>query len=263
MRRLRTSVLLWFTIASGAAALAQSTHAFDWKLPPGFPTPRVPADNPMSVAKLELGRYLFYDKRLSGNGTYACATCHEQARAFTDGKARAVGSTGERHERGAMSLANIGYAGSLTWMKQGPRTLEAQALVPMFGDHPLELGLERPSVKTLAALREAGEYTHLFLQAFPGEADPFTLDNVARGISAFERTIISGRSPYDRYHYDRDDTAVTPAAKRGEQLFFSQPLSCFRCHGGFNFSSGTDFEGRRGGEGEGRDSKYKVPATSP
>jgi cytochrome c peroxidase len=82
--------------------------------------------------------------------------------------------------------------------------------------------------------------------ADPDDADPFTLPNVTRAIASFERSIISGRSPYDQYHFDRDDSAVSDAAKRGETLFYSQPLSCFRCHGGFNFSGAIDFEGRRG-----------------
>jgi cytochrome c peroxidase len=82
---------------------------FDWHLPPGFPTPRVPAANPMSPEKVSLGRYLFYDTRLSGNGRQSCATCHQQSRAFTDGRPRAIGSTGDVHPRSSMSLANVAF----------------------------------------------------------------------------------------------------------------------------------------------------------
>jgi cytochrome c peroxidase len=88
----------------------------------------------------------------------------------------------------------------------------------------------------------------MFPAAFPTEADPFTISNVTKAIASFERTIISASSPYDRYHYDGDDQAVPESAKRGEALFFSEPLSCFRCHGGFNFTDATDFEGRKSGE---------------
>src|SRR5262245_62888794 len=95
------------------AVLAASGYV--WSLPTRFPTPRVPTDNPMSDAKAALGRFLFYDTRLSGNGTQSCATCHEQARAFTDGRAQALGSTGEQHPRGSMSLVNVAYAAALTW----------------------------------------------------------------------------------------------------------------------------------------------------
>jgi cytochrome c peroxidase len=88
----------------------------------------------------------------------------------------------------------------------------------------------------------------MFPAAFPSESEPFTISNVTRAIASFERTIISAGSPYDRYHYGREDQAISDSAKRGEVLFFSEPLSCFRCHGGFNFSDATDFEGRSGGE---------------
>jgi cytochrome c peroxidase len=88
-------------------------------------------------------------------------------------------------------------------------------------------------------------YAKLFPAAFPGEQNPFTIANVTKAVASFERTIIGGGSPYDRYHYDGDEKAISDSAKRGEVLFFSEPLSCFRCHGGFNFSDATDFEGRR------------------
>jgi cytochrome c peroxidase len=89
------------------------------------------------------------------------------------------------------------------------------------------------------------QYRELFARAFPeAAADAFALANVTKALACFERSIISARSPYDRYHYDRDDAAVSEAAKRGEVLFFSQPLSCFRCHGGFNFSGATASEAR-------------------
>jgi cytochrome c peroxidase len=199
----------------------------------------------MSEAKAELGRHLFYDTRLSGNGTESCATCHDQERAFTDGRARAVGSTGEVHPRGSMSLVNVGYAAALTWGNPTLARLEDQALVPMFGERPVELGLQQPGTALLARLRAEPRYQALFAEAFGVEGDPFTLDHVTQALATFERTIISARSPYDRYHNERDDAAISAAARRGETLFFSQPLSCFRCHGGFTFSGAVDFEGRR------------------
>src|ERR1700691_1459107 len=121
-----------------AAARAQT--AYNWDLPAGFPKPKIPADNPMTAEKVELGRYLFYDTRLSGNGTQSCASCHQQARAFTDGLAQSVGSTGQKHPRGRLSLVNVAYAAALTWANPTLTRLEDQALVPMYGDHPIELG---------------------------------------------------------------------------------------------------------------------------
>ena len=209
-------------------------------LPTGFPKPRVPLDNPLTPAKVELGRYLFYDTRMSVNGKSSCASCHKQELAFTDGLPVAVGATGEKHPRGAMSLVNIAYSAALTWGNPGIVSLEQQALIPMFGENPLELGL-RVGDSFLSTLRSDPKYRELFEYAFPQDSDRFTIVNVTKAIASFERSIISARSPYDRYHYCGDDSAVSDSAKRGEILFFSQQLSCFRCHGGFNFGGGAEF----------------------
>lgn len=223
---------------------------YHWELPKGFPRPKVPADNPMTTAKVRLGRYLFYDTRMSVNGTESCATCHRQELAFTDGKAQSVGATGQLHPRGSMSLVNVAYSAVLTWNNPNERSLEHQALTPMFGDHPVELGMTGSGEAFARVLRSDAKYREMFPAAFPSEPDPYTIPNVTKAIASFERTIIAGGSGYDRYHYGGDDQAISDSAKRGEVLFFSEPLSCFRCHGGFNFSDATDFEGRRGGEAQ-------------
>ena len=222
----------------GFAALSFAQE-YDWQLPKGFPKPYVPPDNPMSSEKVELGRYLFYDVRMSLNGKTSCATCHRQELAFTDGRPGAVGSTGEKHTRSSMGLVNIAYAGALTWNNPTIKSLEEQALVPMFGEHPVELGLPKGGPEFLALLRSDPRYRTLVEAAFPTESDPFTIANAVKAIACFERTIISARSPYDRYHYYREEDAVSEAAKRGEILFFDSRHSCFRCHGGFLFSDAT------------------------
>lgn len=190
----------------------------------------------MSTSKAELGRHLFYDTRLSGNGTQSCATCHEQARAFTDGRPRSVGSTGQVHPRGSMSLVNVAYAQALTWANPSLIRLEEQALVPMYGDAPIELGLDR-SERWLDALERDSTYQRLFAAAFDGDAHAITAPNVVRALATFQRSIVSARSRYDRYHFDRDDSAISDSAKRGEVLFHGRPLSCFTCHGGIHFSN--------------------------
>ena len=227
-------------LAALRAILADTGGAveYQWNLPKGFPKPYVPADNPMTAAKVELGRYLFYDVRMSVNGKESCASCHKQELAFTDGRPVGIGATGEKHSRSAMSLVNVAYAAALTWSNPELKSLEKQALTPMFGEHPMELGL-REGDKFLPTLRADKTYTPLFRSAFPAEGDPYTIDNVTKAIASFERSIISGRSPYDRYHYDRDDSAISASARHGEVLFFSQHISCFRCHGGFNFTDAT------------------------
>src|SRR5271169_3219018 len=131
---------LWLVFALRLFAL-DTGGGYTWNLPKGFPKPYVPSDNPMTEAKVELGRHLFYDPRLSVNGKSSCATCHKQELAFTDGRAVGVGATGESHSRGAMSLVNVAYSAALTWSNPQMKHLENQALTPMFGDHPVELGL--------------------------------------------------------------------------------------------------------------------------
>jgi cytochrome c peroxidase len=231
---------LSFAIAIGLCLPAQEPATreagWDWQIPHGFPTPRVPADNPIGAAKVDLGRRLFYDTRLSANGTQSCGSCHEQARAFTDGKGRSVGSTGRIHPRGSMSLVNVAYATVLTWGNPAMTRLETQALVPMYGEQPIELGLDR-SDGWFDALRRDQAYPPMFGAAFGDDPNPLTRDNAVKAIASFERSIVSARSPYDRYHFDRDDSAVSEAAKRGEVLFHSRPLACFMCHGGPFFSS--------------------------
>lgn len=217
---------------------------YDWNLPPGFPFPNVPTGNPMTREKVELGRHLFYDKRLSLNQAQSCASCHRQDLAFTDGKAHGVGSTGEVHPRGPMSLANVAYSPVLTWANPLLRTLEAQALVPLFGEDPVELGMTGKEDLLLARLRADARYRKLFAAAFPADPDPFSLANLTRAIASFERTILTGNSPYDRYRTGDDPDAISESAKRGEGLFFSEQLECFHCHGGFNFTGTVDYFGK-------------------
>ena len=216
-----------------------------WDLPRGFPTPRVPAANPMSQAKALLGRYLFYDKRMSVNGAQSCASCHWQELAFTDGRATARGATGQDHPRSAMSLVNVAYAGALTWSNPNLHSLEEQALIPMLSAHPVELGLRGRVTSVLNQLRADAVYRALFHKAFPEDSEPFSLANVAKALAVFERTIISARSPYDRYHFGGDLGAITDSAQRGEAIFFGDVVAgCFHCHGGFNFSDATVYAGR-------------------
>ena len=197
----------------------------------------------MSAEKVALGRRLFYDVRLSGNGTQACGSCHQQRRAFTDGRARALGSTGESHPRSAMSLANVAYAASLTWIDAGHRSLEDQMLVPLLADHPVEMGLAARGENALSRLRIDPLYSKLFSEAFPGEESPVSLRNVQTAIASFARTILSGRSAYDRLVWRDERDALSSAARRGMLLFFSKRLACSSCHSGFTFSGPVVWEG--------------------
>lgn len=237
-------------MSAGSGVLARFLHVlilaaagWAWRLPPGFPAPRVPADNPMSREKVELGRRLFYDKRLSGNATQACASCHQPGRAFTDGRAHALGSTGEAHPRSAMGLANVAFGASLTWLNAGHKRLEDQMLVPLLGEMPLEMGLRGHEEEVLARLRADPLYSKLFAASFPGEAEPLSLVSIPKAIASFERTIFSGDSPYDRLVWKDDRGALSDSARRGMALFFSDRLACSKCHAGFTFSGPVTWEG--------------------
>ncbi len=217
---------------------------YEWQLPPGFPHPKVPADNLMTAEKVELGRLLFYDKRLSANQKQSCGTCHRQDKAFTDGRARGLGSTGELHPRGPMSLINVAYNSVLTWANPNVTKLERQALVPMFGEHPVELGMAGKEDELVVRLKAEPRYARLFPVAFPSEREPVTIGNTTKAIAAFERTLLSGDSPYDEYRRGDDADAISESAKRGEKLFYSERLECFHCHGGFNFTGSLDYLGK-------------------
>ena len=225
-------------IVAAAGILYRQNESSHWSVPDGYPLPPVPDDNPMSKAKVELGRYLFYDTRLSVNETTSCATCHLQALAFTDGRERSIGATGEIHPRGAMSLVNVAYASRLTWANQMLDSLEVQALTPMFGENPIEMGLAGRDAALMETIRRDPEYQARFEAAFPDIADPFTVTSVVRAIATFVRTIVSFDSAYDRY-VAGDEQAITDSQVRGLQLFNSERLECFHCHGGFNFTDSS------------------------
>lgn len=239
-RALAAAILLPLASIGPQAAAAvppQATPAagWSWQLPPDFPEPRVPGDNPMSAAKVDLGRHLFYDRRLSGNGRMSCAGCHDQKRAFTDGRAVAVGSTGQRTARNAQHLGNVAWHATYTWANPALVSLESQMLVPLFGEDPVEMGvndLNREAV--LQRLRDDPATVVRFRRAFPGQEQPLHFANVARAIAAFQRTLVSADSRYDRWQ--RGELRLTAAEERGRDLFFGERAECFHCHAGFNFN---------------------------
>lgn len=224
-----------------------STGNWSWSLPAYFPEPKVPADNPMSADKVELGRFLFYDRKLSGNGQQACAGCHRQDKAFTDGLAQAVGSTGEVHPRGAQQLVNVVYNATLTWANPSLVTLERQMETPLFGERPIEMGVNDANKDAvLQRLRDdaaASAYPQRFAAAFPLEEQPINWGNVIKAIAAFQRTLISGNSRYDQWLSSK--TTLSDTELRGMKLFFGEKAECFHCHGSFNFNDQIVHAGSR------------------
>ena len=245
------SFLLAVLVSACGSESASGSEPWVWELPETIPEPRVPEDNPMTVEKVELGRFLFYDKRLSGNETQSCGSCHQQALAFTDGLARSVGSTDEVHPRSSMSIVNSAYAASLTWANDVLVRLERQALVPMFGEDPVELGLANMEDELLERLRSDERYVEMFDAAFPEKTDPIDVDSITKALGAFQRSVISFDSKVDRWRAG-DETALNESEQRGMALFFGGPneagvedaFECFHCHGGFLFSQASDDSGQ-------------------
>ncbi len=241
MSRRRLGAIVSLLLAGGGVACADDEpvdlvgpDGEGLVVPEGFPDAPVPADNPVTAAKLELGRYLFYDERLSVNETQACASCHLQELAFTDGLTVAEGSTGQLHARNANGLTNVAYNANLTWANPTMTLLEVQALVPLFGDAPVELGAADEVLDRLAG---DGEMVDRFDAAYPDEG--ITWDTVTGALATFQRSMISGNSRFDQFAYGNDADALSAAELRGMELFYSESLECHHCHGGFNFTEAT------------------------
>jgi cytochrome c peroxidase len=201
-------------------------------LPDHFELPAIPEFNPPTREKIALGRRLFYDRRLSGNETQACADCHHQELGFADGMERPTGSTGTVLARNSQGLANVAYNASLTWSNNGLLELEDQLQVPIRADDPVELGVSDAIVDdVLARFDEDAVYVRMFAEAFPDSDSGATINKIVFALASFCRSLISGGSPYDRYVAgDRD--ALTDQQKLGMSLFSGERFECFHCHGG-------------------------------
>ncbi len=187
----------------------------------------VPADNPTTPEKVALGMELYYDKRLSLDSSVACASCHNPRFGFSDGQRVSTGIRGQQGTRNSPSIVNRAFSRQQFWDGRAA-SLEEQAKGPIA--NPIEMGFTHAGVvERLAAIPA---YREQFRQVFgPG---PLTIDLVAKAIAAYERTVMSGNSPYDRY-VAGDKTALSPEAQRGMQLFFGK-ARCAQCHVGPNFT---------------------------
>jgi len=261
---LRATFASWLGILLSAAALGVAScssgggenneppkptgpTAYALTVPAGFPTPVIPADNPLTNEGVALGRRLFYEKALSSTGTMSCGSCHQQSKAFTDGRALAVGVDGVANPRGTMSLANVLWSTQLTW-DGAFTTLETQALKPL--ENPIEL--HQPLTVGVAKLQASGTYPALFQAAFGTQT--ITNELVLKALAQFERTLISGSSRYDTYMATRTGfstdelaglqlytTHIAPGSVRGAECFHchSQPLMSSNFEGKF-FNNGLD-----------------------
>ena len=192
--------------------------------PLGLPPLPIPPDNPPTAETIALGRRLFYDPRLSVDNTVSCASCHKPALAFSDGRQLAEGVRQQKGRRNAPSLLNAAYREAFFWDGRSP-SLEAQAREPV--QNPLEMAHTlQGAVERLMA---DSSYRAAFEKAFgPG---PVTYEEMGKALASFERTLLCGNSPFDRYFYGHDPTALSESAKRGLEVFRNPAEgNCATCH---------------------------------
>jgi cytochrome c peroxidase len=194
------------------------------KVPLGLPPLPVPADNPVTAETVALGRKLFYDKRLSADNTISCSNCHSPQLGFTDGRRHSTGVGGKTGTRNAPTVLNAAYSPAQFWDGRAA-SLELQAAGPIA--NPVEMN--QTHEVSVAKLSADTQYKTLFEAAFgPG---PITIGKVEKSIAGFERTMISGNSPFDRYQFGGDKTALSAAALRGLAIFKDKNKgNCATCH---------------------------------
>jgi len=194
--------------------------------PVGLPPVPIPADNPQSVEKIRLGEKLFKDQRFSADGTVSCATCHDSAKAFTDSPlTTSRGIRGLTGTRNAPTVLNAAFLKTQFWDGRSP-SLEDQAVHPFV--NPIEMGLPDHE-PILRIVRTDPVYQDAFKKVFDKQGEGITLNDVTRAIASFERTVIAGDSPFDRYYFGGDSKAMNEAAVRGLQVFLGQGR-CVPCH---------------------------------
>jgi len=186
----------------------------------------IPADNPMTPEKVALGRQLFFDERLSIDGSKSCYSCHVCEKGLTDGLPKAIGPGNKTLPRHSPTLWNIGYHREFYWDGRSP-SLERQAMAAWTGGN---MGVGDKADEVVARINALQDYKKQFQQVFQSDA---TADNIMKAIAAFERTIISGDTPWDRWRAG-DQTAISESAWRGWNIF--QAIKCNNCHDGVLFT---------------------------
>ena len=215
-------------IATGFVFLARlmPTALSETSTPLGLPPALYPEANPQTPEKIALGEKLFNDKRFSSTGEVSCATCHDEKKVFTDSPLKvSEGIQKLTGTRNAPTVVNSGYFEKVFWDGRSP-DLEDQALHPF--TNPVEMGLEDHQ-PILDLVRSDPEYVEAFKRVFNKSGSAITMKEVTQAIAAFERTKISGNSPFDRWYYGGEENALTEAQKRGFDIFINQGR-CVSCH---------------------------------
>lgn len=208
-----------------------------------LPEMQYPADNPHSKEKEELGKRLFFDPRLSGSGQMACASCHDPDLAWADGRTVAFGHERQVLKRNTPSILNVGYNTIQFWDGRAA-TLEEQAIMPILADDEMRATPE----EIVGRIAQQPEYRKLFAAAF--EDDAVMLDRIAKALATFQRTIVGGRSDFDKFVTGKNPKAISDSAIRGLHLFRTD-ARCINCHNGPNFTDsqlhdlGLSYYGRK------------------
>lgn len=230
----QVGVVFCFTMVIGACS--KSPTPYSWNLPHNIPPPPVPADNPVTEESVILGEKLFFDKGLSANNTISCSSCHDPEHAFAEPKTVSVGANGDALNRNALALVNVAYNASFTWAHNNLESIEKQLMIPLFNEHPVEMGATGNEKRILKRF-EGSEYRALFEAAY-GDDTP-NLNNIVKALASYVRSLVSFNSAFDNYAYAQDDDALTPQQLEGLNLFFSERTECFHCHGGLNFTQSS------------------------
>jgi cytochrome c peroxidase len=225
LKVLSLAVLAFALIISWSEAnpAPQTPQEYSLSLPSDVIPPLIPDDNPLAAAKVALGEKLYFDARLSADNTVSCATCHDPAKGFADGKVLAVGIGKKTGSRNSPTVINAAFNDFQFWDGRAS-TLEEQAKGPL--TNPVEMGMASYDA-LVGKLQAIAEYPPLFKQAF--DSDQINIDNVARAIASYERTVFSFSSPFDRFNAG-DKSAMSASAQRGWDLFNGK-ARCNDCHG--------------------------------
>lgn len=223
----KTSLLVLALCGTGmAGALLWGADPVQSAVPAGLPAVTVPADNPPSAAKIELGKQLYFDPRLSRDSTISCASCHDPEKGWSNADQFATGVGGKKGGRNSPTVINSAYSELQFWDGRATH-LEGQALGPI--QNPIEMNMTLEEV--VQRLNGIDGYRKQFQTVFGTDV---TSPNIAKAIAAFERTVLSGDAPYDRFKAG-DKAALSEGAQRGMKLFFGK-ANCSACHSGPSFS---------------------------
>jgi cytochrome c peroxidase len=234
---MKSHVIIFFTIflvASLGFVLKDSEEMsftkYELNLPKGVPLPIIPADNELSMERVQLGKMLFYDNILSSDNSISCSSCHAPEKSFSDGRSMSLGVHDSIGERNAMPLVNLAWSNSFFW-DGGAKSLELQILKPLTSHSEMNMDLDH----TIQRLNKNKIYRKLFMKAYGSKPDAATL---FKALASFERTLISFNSKYDRRSRN-SGSGFESTETRGFYLFVGGQTHCTSCHSGILFTNNS------------------------